>query len=48
MPPARTPTSSIYVAAGEVTELARTYALENRVRIVEGAELMRLYQAGLL
>jgi restriction system protein len=38
----------IYVAAGEVTELARTYALENRVRIVEGAELMRLYQAGLL
>jgi len=32
----------IYVAAGEVTAQARTFALENRVRIVEGAELMQL------
>src|SRR5688572_1278077 len=32
----------IYVAAGEVTASARTFALENRVRIVEGVELMRL------
>jgi restriction system protein len=32
----------IYVAAGEVTAQARTFATENRVRIVEGAELARL------
>jgi restriction system protein len=32
----------IYVAAGEVTASARSFALENRVRIVEGAELARL------
>ena len=32
----------IYVAAGEVTALARTFAAENRVKIVEGLELMRL------
>lgn len=34
----------IYVAAGEVTELGRTFAFDNRVRIVEGAELMKLAQ----
>ena len=38
----------IYVAAGEVTESARTFALENRVKIVEGVELVKVYQAGLL
>lgn len=32
----------IYVAAGEVTAQARTFALEHRVRIVEGAELATL------
>jgi restriction system protein len=32
----------IYVAAGEVTAQARTFAAENGVRIVEGMELARL------
>ena len=32
----------IYVAGGEVTALARTFAAENRVKIVEGVELARL------
>jgi restriction system protein len=31
-----------YVAAGEVTAQAQTFAAENRVRIVGGAELVRL------
>jgi hypothetical protein len=32
----------VYVAAGEVTALARGFAAEKRVRIVEGAELAKL------
>jgi restriction system protein len=32
----------LYVAVGEVTEQARSFAVDHRVRIVEGAELARL------
>ena len=32
----------IYVAAGEVTEQARAFAAGNRIRVADGAELVRL------
>ena len=32
----------IYVAAGDVTEQAKTFAAENRVRVIDGAGLARL------
>src|SRR3954470_18563397 len=38
----------IYVAAGGITGQAQAFAAGNSVRLVSGAELAKLYQAGLL
>lgn len=36
----------LYVLAGDLSEQARRFALQNRIRLVEGAELARLAQRG--
>jgi len=33
----------IYVAAGEITEQARTFAVQKKIRLLEGGELVKLF-----
>ena len=39
---AREAQECVYVAAGEITEHARAFAAQNKIRLMEGAELARL------